>query len=154
VIFNPRFTWLKGSFGLARHIVRGKIGKPNLSIKAHATSFETRYWKSKKEYWHMFWNNVALLSIWALMCWEFGATRFFTIYLTSASLAGAAGIILFTVQHNFEHSYASNATNWDYDTSAIEGTSFLILPRWLDFLPPTSLIITFTISQLKFPITA
>ena len=81
----------------------------------------------------MFRNNVALLSKRALMCWEFGATRFFTIYLTSASLAGAAGIILFTVQHNFEHSYASDATNWDYDTSAIEGTSFLILPRWLDF---------------------
>jgi omega-6 fatty acid desaturase (delta-12 desaturase) len=63
VIFNPRFTWLKGSFSLMRHIVKGKIAQPNLSIKAHAATFETRYWKSKKEYWHMFWNNVALLSM-------------------------------------------------------------------------------------------
>jgi acyl-lipid omega-6 desaturase (Delta-12 desaturase) len=37
------------------------------------------------------------------------------------------------VQHNFDHSYASDGTNWDYETSAIEGTSFLILPRWLNF---------------------
>jgi omega-6 fatty acid desaturase (delta-12 desaturase) len=68
VIFNPRFTWLKGSIGLVSHIVRGKVAQPDLSIEAIAASFETRYWQSQKEYWHMFWNNVALLSIWALMC--------------------------------------------------------------------------------------
>ncbi len=133
VIFNPRFTWLKGSIGLVNHIVKGKVAQPNLSIKAHAASFETPYWKSHKEYWHMFWNNVVLLSVWALMCWAFGTVLFFTIYLISASLAGGAGIILFTVQHNFEHSYATDGRYWDYDTGAIEGSSFLILPRWLNW---------------------
>jgi acyl-lipid omega-6 desaturase (Delta-12 desaturase) len=133
VILNPRFTWLRGSIGLVRHIVKGKVAQPHLSIKAHAASFETRHWKSHKEYWHMFWNNVVLLSVWALMCWAFGTVLFFTIYLISASLAGGAGIILFTVQHNFEHSYASDGRYWDYDTGAIEGSSFLILPRWLNW---------------------
>jgi omega-6 fatty acid desaturase (delta-12 desaturase) len=38
---------------------------------------------------------------------------------------------LFTVQHNFEHAYATDTADWDYDRAAIEGTSFLILPRWL-----------------------
>ena len=133
LVFNPRFTWLKGSIGLVGHLVRRKVAQPNVSLKAHAASFETRYWQSRKEYWHMFWNNVALLSIWGLMCWSFGATRFFTIYLISASLAGGAGIVLFTVQHNFRHSYASDSTHWDYDAGAIEGTSFLIFPRWLNW---------------------
>ena len=40
---------------------------------------------------------------------------------------------MFTVQHNFEHSYASDGRHWDYDTGAIEGSSFLILPRWLNW---------------------
>ena len=133
VIFNPRFTWLKGSIGLVRHIVKGKAAQPTLSIRTHAASFETRYWQSKKEYWHMFWNNVALLGIWVLMSWACGTVVFFTIYLISASLAGGAGIVLFTVQHNFEHSYASDGRHWDYDTGAIRGSSFLILPRWLDW---------------------
>jgi len=133
VIFNPRFTWLKGTAGLVNHIVRGKLARPHLSMRAHAASFETRYWKSKKEYWHMFWNNVALLSIWVLICWTFGALLFFTIYLISASLAAGAGIVLFTVQHNFEHSYASDSAHWDCDAGAIEGTSLLILPRWLNW---------------------
>ena len=46
VIFNPRFTWLKGSIGLMSHIVKGKVAQPDLPIKAHAASFETRYWKN------------------------------------------------------------------------------------------------------------
>jgi omega-6 fatty acid desaturase (delta-12 desaturase) len=61
VIFNPRFTWLKGSIGLVSHIVKSKIAQLHLSMKTHAASFETRYWRSDKEYWHMFWNNVGLL---------------------------------------------------------------------------------------------
>ncbi|HEY6417932.1 MAG TPA: fatty acid desaturase, partial [Candidatus Binataceae bacterium] len=119
VILNPRFTWLKGSIGFMGHIVKGKVAQPNLSMKVHAASFETRYWKSEKEYWHMFWNNIVLLSIWVLMCWAFGTVRFFTIYLISASLAGGAGIVLFTVQHNFEHSYESDSRHWDYDSGAL-----------------------------------
>jgi acyl-lipid omega-6 desaturase (Delta-12 desaturase) len=133
VILNPRFTWLKGSIGLVSHIVKGKVAQPQLSLKAHAASFETRYWQSAKEYRHMFWNNVVLLSGWVLMCWAVGTARFFTIYLISGSLAAGAGVVLFTVQHNFEHSYASDGRLWDYYAGAIEGSSFLILPRWLNW---------------------
>jgi acyl-lipid omega-6 desaturase (Delta-12 desaturase) len=133
VIFNPRFNWLKGSIALVSHIVKGKLAQPHISMKAHAARFETRYWRSNKEYWHMFWNNAALLSVWLVMCWTIGTERFFSIYLGSTALAGGAGVILFTVQHNFRHSYASDSRHWDYDTGAIEGTSFLILPRWLNW---------------------
>ncbi len=133
VIFNPRFNWLRGSIGLVGHIVKGKLAQPQLSIRAHAASFKTRYWQSDKEYWHMSLNNVALLSIWALMSWACGTALFFTIYLISASLAGGAGVVLFTVQHNFKHSYASDTKHWDYHIGAIEGSSFLILPRWLNW---------------------
>jgi omega-6 fatty acid desaturase (delta-12 desaturase) len=41
---------------------------------------------------------------------------------------------LFTVQHNFEHSYASDGQHWDQDTGAIAGTSYLVLPRWLNWV--------------------
>ncbi len=81
----------------------------------------------------MFWNNAVLLSWWAVMCWTCGAALFFPIYLVTVSLAGGAGIVLFTVQHNFEHAYASDTADWDYDTGAISGTSFLILPEFLNF---------------------
>ena len=133
VIFNPRFNWLKGSIGLLGHILKRKLAQPGLSMKAHAASFQTRYWQSPKEYWHMSWNNAVLLSGWALMCLTCGPVVFFTIYLISTSLAGGAGVVLFTVQHNFRHSYASDTRHWDYERGAIEGTSFLVLPRWLNW---------------------
>src|SRR5215467_3216318 len=133
LIFNPRFTWLKGSIGLLVHALRQKLAQPRVSLHAHAASYRTRYWSSWREYRHMLGNNLALLSIWALMCWAFGPARFFSIYLLSVSIAGAVGIVLFTVQHNFEHSYASGNEHWDIDAGAIEGTSFLVLPRWLDW---------------------
>ena len=134
LIFNPRFTWLKGTLGLVSHIIRNKVAQPGVSLKAHAATFKTRYWKSAKEYRHICCNNVVLLSIWVLMCCAVGTVPFFAIYLITLSISGGVGIILFTVQHNFEHSYASESKYWDYTTGAIKGTSFLILPRWINWL--------------------
>ncbi len=133
LIFNPRFTWLKGSIGLVSHMLRQKIAQRSGSMWDHMGSYETRCWKSLREYRHMLANNVVLLSVWVIMCWAYGTALFFCIYLLTLSFAGGAGIVLFTVQHNFEHSYASDDEHWDQDTGALAGTSFLILPCWLNW---------------------
>jgi len=133
LVFNPRFTWIKSTVGLVLHVISGKVARPEVSLHEHATSYQSRYCKSAREYWHMFWNNIVLLSIWALMCRACGSALFFTIYLLTVSIAGGIGIVLFTVQHNFDHAYASESKLWDYDTGAIEGTSFLVLPAWLNW---------------------
>jgi omega-6 fatty acid desaturase (delta-12 desaturase) len=82
----------------------------------------------------MLWNNLVLLSAWALMAWAVGPWPFFVCYVVSGSLAGGYGIILFTVQHNFEHAYASADEGWNRDEAALSGTSFLVLPRWLNWI--------------------
>jgi omega-6 fatty acid desaturase (delta-12 desaturase) len=133
LIFNPRYTWLRGSMGLVCHIARQTMARPGLSISTHFDSYKTRYWKSQREYWHMFANNAVLLSAWVAMCSICGTGLFFAIYLSSVSLAGGAGIVLFTVQHNFEHAYASNSKQWDYDQGVLNGTSFLLLPAFLNW---------------------
>jgi acyl-lipid omega-6 desaturase (Delta-12 desaturase) len=133
LVVNPRVNWVRGSIGLVRHILKKKIAQPGVSIRAHAADFKTPYWASAQEYWHMSWNNVVLLSLWALMSLAVGPGLFLAVYAVSMSLSGGAGILIFTVQHNFEHSYASGNEGWDYDTAAVEGTSFLVLPRWLNW---------------------
>jgi omega-6 fatty acid desaturase (delta-12 desaturase) len=133
LIFNPRFNWLKGTFALLLYMAKEKLARPQESLRSHALRFQTAYWKSSKEYWHMFWNNLVLLTVWLAMCWLVGPGLFFIVYLVSVSLAGGAGIALFTVQHNFENAYATDTNRWDYDTGAIDGTSFLILPAWLNW---------------------
>jgi omega-6 fatty acid desaturase (delta-12 desaturase) len=123
LIFNPRFNWIKGSLSLLLHVLRGK----------GAATFKTRYWKTFKEYRHQSANNVVLAAWGTLMCWAIGPVAFFAIYLISNSLAGGAGIALFTIQHNFAGAYASEDADWDIDEGTISGTSFLILPRWLNW---------------------
>ena len=133
LIANPRLTWIRGSIDFAWHALKGKFLQPQRSLTAHARSFVPRYWKSAKEYRHMTWNNLLLIGGWVLMCSLFSPGLFFSTYLVSLSLAGAVGIVLFTVQHNFEHAYASDGAHWSYAAGAIRGTSFLVLPSWLNW---------------------
>jgi acyl-lipid omega-6 desaturase (Delta-12 desaturase) len=133
LIFNPRFTWLVGTIQLVVFLAIQKIKQPRIATTTHAANFKTRYWASRAEYWHMFFNNIVLLTVWAVMCTAVGPALFFTLYLTSLSLAGGIGIALFTLQHNFEDAYATDSARWDYDVGAIEGTSFLVLPGWLNW---------------------
>lgn len=124
LILNPRINWLKGNAALLGHVLRGR----------DLASFQTRYWKCWREYRHMSANNVVLISGWVAASYYLGAGPFFALYLPTLSLAGAGGIILFTVQHNFEHSYAAPTATWDYDKGAVFGTSFLVLPGWLNWV--------------------
>jgi omega-6 fatty acid desaturase (delta-12 desaturase) len=46
---------------------------------------------------------------------------------------GAVGIWLFYVQHQFEETYWQSHEEWRYDHAALEGSSYLKLPRVLQF---------------------
>lgn len=134
LLWHPRVNWLRGSISLLSHLLRQKLARPTASLPLLASEFSSRYWSTAQEYWAMFWNNLALLLVWLVMGWLLEPLLFALVYISSLSLAGGAGIVLFTVQHNFDHAYASGNTGWDYDQAALEGTSFLILPRWLNWL--------------------
>ncbi|MCC2658611.1 MAG: fatty acid desaturase [Panacagrimonas sp.] len=133
VVLNPRLTWVEGTAKMLAHAVRMKWRRPAVPMRDHLASYRSPHWKSAAEYRHMTLNNLVLLGGWASMAWLIGPATFFLVYLISTSLAGAAGIVLFTVQHNFEHSYASGDEHWDYDQAALHGTSFLVLPAWLNW---------------------
>jgi omega-6 fatty acid desaturase (delta-12 desaturase) len=132
-IFNPRFNWILGSIQFIIGIIKKKMTSPNDSLKNLILSQESRYWKNGKEYLHMTLNNIVLVSIWIAASEYFGVTIFFTIYIISLSLAGAAGIIIFSLQHNFEGSYASDTEHWDYYQGALAGTSFFTVPKFFNW---------------------
>jgi acyl-lipid omega-6 desaturase (Delta-12 desaturase) len=133
LIVQPRVSWIRGTLDLTAHILREKLLHPDAPLHAHAAQFRSRYWKTSVEYRHMTLNNLVLLGLWILMSLWMGPSVFFGLYLLAAALAGAAGLVLFTVQHNFEHSYAGDDREWDYDEAALYGSSFLVLPRWLNW---------------------
>ncbi len=127
-LVNPRITWLRASVELLRRRL-ARPGSPQTLADA-----PLRYCASVAHYRYMTWNNLLLLAASGLMAWAVGPWLFLACYLASGSLAGGYGIVLFTVQHNFEHSYASADEGWDRDEAALRGTSFLVLPRWLNWI--------------------
>lgn len=133
VLFNPRFNWMVGliklSFDVLKTVLLGSPKKAWALIK----ECPSKKWKSPKEFRHMTYNNLILLSLWYVMCQSIGVAEFFTLYVASLSLAGGLGILFFTVQHNFENSYACNTANTNYYKAALEGTSYLKLPAWLNW---------------------
>jgi omega-6 fatty acid desaturase (delta-12 desaturase) len=127
-LVNPRVNWLRASVHLVRHGL-ARAGSPE-----SRADVPLRYCASMAHYRYMLWNNLALLAAWGAMAWAVGPWPFLICYVVGGSLAGGYGIVLFTVQHNFEHSYASADEGWDRDEAALRGTSFLVLPRWLNWI--------------------
>jgi acyl-lipid omega-6 desaturase (Delta-12 desaturase) len=77
--------------------------------------------------------NWALLGIVCGLSAVMGLRAFLLIQLTVTAFAGAAGLWLFYVQHQFEDAYWARTKNWDYTEAALEGSSFYKLPRVLQW---------------------
>jgi len=77
--------------------------------------------------------NVALAAIVGLVCWLVGWREYLLVWGPSALLAGSAGVWLFYVQHQFEEAYWQNSDGWSYVDAALRGSSYLKLPKVLQF---------------------
>ncbi len=132
VLFNPRFNWLMGIVKLAYQVLITFFRSPARAVELLKT-VPSKKWKSPKEFYHMTYNNVVLLAGWYLMSLWIGAYNFFVVYVMALSLAGGIGILFFTVQHNFENSYAVGTAEANSLRAALEGTSYLKLPILLNW---------------------
>jgi len=77
--------------------------------------------------------NVALVVLVGALCWLIGWKQYLLIQGPTAALAGAAGVWLFYVQHQFEDTYWQSTGDWSYADAALRGSSHLRLPKVLQF---------------------
>jgi omega-6 fatty acid desaturase (delta-12 desaturase) len=77
--------------------------------------------------------NVALLALVGGLCWLIGWRQYLLVELPTIALAGGAGIWLFYVQHQFEDVYWESSAGWSYSDAALRGSSYLKLPKVLQF---------------------
>jgi acyl-lipid omega-6 desaturase (Delta-12 desaturase) len=77
--------------------------------------------------------NVALAVLVGGLCWLIGWKEFLLVQTPSLLLAGAAGVWLFYVQHQFEDTYWQSTDDWSYADAALRGSSYLKLPKVLQF---------------------
>ncbi len=77
--------------------------------------------------------DIALAILVGAMCWLVGWREYLLVSGPPALLAGSAGIWLFYVQHQFEDVYWQRAEGWSYADAALRGSSYLKLPKVLQF---------------------
>ena len=77
--------------------------------------------------------NIALVILVGAVCWLIGWKEYIAIQGPAAMMAGAAGVWLFYVQHQFEDTYWQSTDGWSYADAALQGSSYLKLPKVLQF---------------------
>ena len=92
---------------------------------------------STRERHSVYWMNLAILGVAAVMVAIFGLKAYLLIQLTALMVAGSAGVWLFYVQHQFEGVYWERRDDWDYAAAALQGSSFYKLPRVLQWFSGT-----------------
>jgi omega-6 fatty acid desaturase (delta-12 desaturase) len=77
--------------------------------------------------------NLALLGIGVVLSAVIGIKALLLIQLTITAVAGALGVWLFYVQHQFQGAYWARTEHWDYTAAAVQGSSYYKLPRILQW---------------------
>jgi acyl-lipid omega-6 desaturase (Delta-12 desaturase) len=80
--------------------------------------------------WYM---NSAILAMVLVLGWIFGFMNYLIIQLIVTAVAGAMGVWMFYIQHQFEDAYWEKHEEWDYTAAALQGSSFYKLPRVLQW---------------------
>ena len=81
----------------------------------------------------VWWMNASILGLILGLGYIFGPLQYLFIQLTVTMVAGAAGVWMFYVQHQFEDVYWERGDNWDFTAAALQGSSFYKLPRILQW---------------------
>lgn len=114
-------------------VVMFAIGPVYLFILKHRWPFST-FRVAGKPWASTMATNAAIAALCAGLIWLAGVTPFLAVHLPIAVLAGAAGIWLFYVQHQFEDTHWSDASEWEFQDAALHGASNYDLPKFLQWM--------------------
>ncbi len=90
-------------------------------------------WARRRFWRQIIATDVAIVAVVGGLVLLAGWQAVLLVQLPAAMLAGGAGIWLFYVQHQFEGVYWERKDDWSYQDSALRGSSYLKLPKVLQF---------------------
>lgn len=122
----------RAAYRLVRHpAVLFGIAPSILFVIRHRFSSSIAPKRERRSVW---WTNLALAVLAGTLVWIYGPAPYLFIQLTIMLVAGAIGVWLFYVQHQFEEAYWNRTEDWDWSAAALEGSSYYQLPAPLEWL--------------------
>ena len=77
--------------------------------------------------------NLILLVGLGTLIWAIGPGAYLAVFGPPVLIAGATGVWLFYVQHQFEEAYWERTERWSFTDAALHGSAYLRLPQPLQF---------------------
>lgn len=131
--YKARSKWGKLKYRLYRNpLVLFGLGPVHLMVFQRFHFMMTRE-GGTKQVWNVWFTNIAMVAVALILIVVFDWRSVWLLYVPAFYIAGAAGIWLFYVQHQFEDAYWERNKTWDYATAAITGSSYLKLPPILNW---------------------
>ena len=125
------FFWTQSRQFFERFVQQG-VGSI-LALPEQLKNHQSSYWYTSGELADLLANNILVITSWILMSRLLGAGLFWCTYSLVMMISAAIFICVFFVQHNFDSSYAHGTDNWSYMQAAVEGSSNLEIPMWLNW---------------------
>lgn len=73
--------------------------------------------------------DLAMAVFYGALAYLFGVAQLFMVVVPIVFVASAAGGWLFFIQHQFEGTYWAHDKEWDFQTAAVLGSSYYVLPK-------------------------
>jgi acyl-lipid omega-6 desaturase (Delta-12 desaturase) len=89
--------------------------------------------RSFRELWSAIFVDLVWIAAYASAA-HFGLDwrKLLVLHLVSVLVGGSLGLWLFFAQHQFEGTFWSRSRDWTFRAAAFAGSSYLVLPRWLE----------------------
>ena len=131
--YLQRSRWRRLCYRAYRHpLVMFGIGPAYLFLVRHRLPIG--YMRNGWEPWiTTMATNAATAALVTAMIWLVGAGPFLLVHLPITLLAASMGVWLFYVQHQFEDTYWEHNDDWDFAQAAMQGSSYLKLPKVLQW---------------------
>ena len=123
--------WKRFAYVLARNPVVLFLVAPLYMFAIHQR-FSTKG-SNDRERQSVWWTNLVLLLMVLGLGKVYGWGGYLLAQLIVLVVAGAVGVWMFYVQHQFEDVYWERGENWDYAAAALRGSSFYKLPAVLQW---------------------
>ncbi len=123
--------WTRAAYRFARHpLVLFVLAPLALFLVRYRFSSSTAGTRERRSVW---WTNLGVALLAVMLVRIHGLGPYLLVQLIIMLVAGAVGVWLFYVQHQFEAAYWERGDEWDWAAAALEGSSFYRLPallRW------------------------
>jgi len=125
-----RSRWTRLRYRLYRHpLVMFGIGP--IFVFVIQNRFPAGFTRQWRPWLSTIATNVAIVVACGLLIWTLGLKVFLLVHVPVLLLAALAGVWLFYVQHQFEHTYWAQNDAWNAQDAALHGSSHYDLPRVL-----------------------